>query len=268
MQRLSVWLRWIAGWQLVGEFTEVESGKHSDRPQLAAALAACKKQRAKLVIAKLDRKNRYGPKFQHLWISLEGQSFLSPARRRAKPRWPRSRRAGGIIQKWREMMRRATMWSLACAAVSISLFWIHAVAAPADDIIFAPKAFFDFGDAAVEISGTLTGEDVPFKNNTVVVACYKDRRECLTYSIAQAGPNQMGRLGGPVIYPITTWNAYEVIATEDDSCQKTTITLQRKRQSAVWVEEPINVGRAACKNVTTNVYKWTIEDPPAFRKER
>jgi hypothetical protein len=35
MQRLSVWLRWIAGWQLVGEFTEVESGKHSDRPQLA-----------------------------------------------------------------------------------------------------------------------------------------------------------------------------------------------------------------------------------------
>ena len=95
MQRLSVWLRWIAGWQLVGEFTEVESGKHSDRPQLAAALAACKKQRAKLVIAKLDRKHRYGPKFQHLWISLEGQSFLSPARRRAKPRWPRSRRAGG-----------------------------------------------------------------------------------------------------------------------------------------------------------------------------
>jgi DNA invertase Pin-like site-specific DNA recombinase len=30
-------------WQLVDEFTKVESGKHSDRPQLAAALAACKK---------------------------------------------------------------------------------------------------------------------------------------------------------------------------------------------------------------------------------
>jgi DNA invertase Pin-like site-specific DNA recombinase len=36
----------------------VESGKHSDRPQLAAALAACKKQRAKLVVAKLDRLSR------------------------------------------------------------------------------------------------------------------------------------------------------------------------------------------------------------------
>jgi Resolvase, N terminal domain/Recombinase len=34
------------------------SGKHSDRPQLAAALGACKKHRAKLVIAKLDRLSR------------------------------------------------------------------------------------------------------------------------------------------------------------------------------------------------------------------
>ena len=45
-------------WTLIGEFTEIESGKRSDRPQLAAALAACKKQKAKLVIAKLDRLSR------------------------------------------------------------------------------------------------------------------------------------------------------------------------------------------------------------------
>ncbi len=45
-------------WTLVADFTEVESGKHADRPQLAAALAACKKQKAKLVIAKLDRLSR------------------------------------------------------------------------------------------------------------------------------------------------------------------------------------------------------------------
>jgi DNA invertase Pin-like site-specific DNA recombinase len=42
-------------WTMFAEFTEVESGKHADRPQLAAALAACKKHKAKLVIAKLDR---------------------------------------------------------------------------------------------------------------------------------------------------------------------------------------------------------------------
>jgi DNA invertase Pin-like site-specific DNA recombinase len=45
-------------WKLVAEFTEVESGKKSDRPQLAAALDACKRYRAKLVIAKLDRLSR------------------------------------------------------------------------------------------------------------------------------------------------------------------------------------------------------------------
>lgn len=43
------------GWELMDEFTEVESGKKADRPELAAALALCKKQKAKLIIAKLDR---------------------------------------------------------------------------------------------------------------------------------------------------------------------------------------------------------------------
>ena len=42
-------------WELVGEFTEVESGKRDDRKELAAALAVCKKHKATLVIAKLDR---------------------------------------------------------------------------------------------------------------------------------------------------------------------------------------------------------------------
>lgn len=45
-------------WALVADFVEVESGKHSDRPQLTAALEACRKHKAKLVIAKLDRLSR------------------------------------------------------------------------------------------------------------------------------------------------------------------------------------------------------------------
>jgi hypothetical protein len=37
------------------EFQEIESGKKNDRPQIAAALAACRLRHATLIIAKLDR---------------------------------------------------------------------------------------------------------------------------------------------------------------------------------------------------------------------
>jgi DNA invertase Pin-like site-specific DNA recombinase len=45
-------------WELVGEFTEIETGKRADRPELERAIAACKKHRARLIIAKLDRLSR------------------------------------------------------------------------------------------------------------------------------------------------------------------------------------------------------------------
>ena len=41
--------------QLVGEFTEIESGHKNERPELPKALALCKKHQATLVIARLDR---------------------------------------------------------------------------------------------------------------------------------------------------------------------------------------------------------------------
>lgn len=41
--------------QIVGDFTEIESGRKNERSELAAALAACRMHRATLVIAKLDR---------------------------------------------------------------------------------------------------------------------------------------------------------------------------------------------------------------------
>jgi hypothetical protein len=45
-------------WKLIAEYTEVETGKRADRPELQKALAACRKHKAKLVIAKLDRLSR------------------------------------------------------------------------------------------------------------------------------------------------------------------------------------------------------------------
>jgi DNA invertase Pin-like site-specific DNA recombinase len=45
----------LGGAKPISEFTEVESGRRTDRPRLAEALAACRLHKAALVIAKLDR---------------------------------------------------------------------------------------------------------------------------------------------------------------------------------------------------------------------
>lgn len=62
-------------WSLMSEFTEVESGKKSDRPELAKALQACRVYGAKLVIAKLDRLSRDA----HFLLGLEkaGVDFVA-----------------------------------------------------------------------------------------------------------------------------------------------------------------------------------------------
>jgi DNA invertase Pin-like site-specific DNA recombinase len=57
-QRATV-LRHIGAGQLASEYTEIESGKkHTNRPQLLAALQECRRRKATLVIAKLDRLGR------------------------------------------------------------------------------------------------------------------------------------------------------------------------------------------------------------------
>lgn len=45
-------------WELLQEYTEVESGKKDDRPKLQEALRLCKLTGATLIIAKLDRLSR------------------------------------------------------------------------------------------------------------------------------------------------------------------------------------------------------------------
>lgn len=46
------------GYQVAAHYTEIESGKKNKRPQLLAALDQCRKKKATLIIAKLDRLGR------------------------------------------------------------------------------------------------------------------------------------------------------------------------------------------------------------------
>ncbi|WP_342355229.1 recombinase family protein [Spirosoma utsteinense] len=46
------------GYQVATHYTEIESGKKNKRPQLLAALDQCRKKKATLIIAKLDRLGR------------------------------------------------------------------------------------------------------------------------------------------------------------------------------------------------------------------
>src|SRR5260221_555978 len=45
-------------WSIIAEFTEVETGKRADRPELDKALAAARLHRASLVVSKVDRLTR------------------------------------------------------------------------------------------------------------------------------------------------------------------------------------------------------------------
>ncbi len=137
-----------------------------------------------------------------------------------------------------------------------------------DDYIMFPSKLFDQTDYQIIISGTLTGTDSYqdlspyFKNNTYGISCTKDRRECLISYVRQIGPNQIGRLD-PYSIPISKWNADVVVAADpasDFACYRTTITITRKTETVLWVEEPINSSDPHCRNADGKVKIYTIED--------
>ena len=96
---------------LIEAFTEVESGKHADRPQLALALDACRVTGGVLVIAKLDRLSRDA----HFLLGLEkaGVEFVAADMPNANRLTVRLMAV--IAQEEREMISARTKAALAAA---------------------------------------------------------------------------------------------------------------------------------------------------------
>jgi hypothetical protein len=150
---------------------------------------------------------------------------------------------------------------LVCVALGIVL------PAAAEELIrFAPKMFSD-GAEYIEVSGTLSGDGIWYPNNTYVINCDNAAKECQATAV-NADKNYISRVTGPERYPITSWTETEVVAQEDaisTHCSKTTIRIARKRQTVLWVQEPINQTQTWCTKSETRVLKFTIEDPAYWR---
>jgi hypothetical protein len=64
---------------------------------------------------------------------------------------------------------------------------------PEQVIQLLPKTYFE-NDQVINVTGTLTGEGVLFKNNSYTITCEKERRACIAQSLP-IGFESGGRIG-------------------------------------------------------------------------
>jgi hypothetical protein len=125
------------------------------------------------------------------------------------------------------------------------------------DIIFPIKTFLGT-KAYVAAKGTLSADWIAYKNNTYSILCVPD--ECIVAEVEQIGPRQISSIDGPVVYPMKRWTDDDQVVAEDDAlCSRITITLDRKTETVLWVETPINQTAIACKSADDTVRKATLE---------
>lgn len=137
---------------------------------------------------------------------------------------------------------------------------------PDEDIVFPLKTFLGT-KAYVAAKGTLTADWIAYKNNTYSILCVRD--ECIVADVEQIGPKQISSVDGPVVYPVRQWTDDDQVVAEDDAlCSRITITLDRKTQTVLWVETPINQTAIACKNADDTVRKATLETSLYWRKSK
>jgi hypothetical protein len=134
-------------------------------------------------------------------------------------------------------------------------------------IVFAQKSYYET-PALVTVSGTLKGDGMAYPNNTYSIACFQDRKECWLTSVEAIGGQQVGRMDAPYEYEIRKWSPSEVVAGDDGTfgCFKTTITIERRSQQVLWVEEPVNQTQVMCAKSENKIKKYTLENSPGYTK--
>lgn len=129
-------------------------------------------------------------------------------------------------------------------------------------IIFGDKSFIDT-QVSVLVRGTLTGSWVQYPNNTYSIFCVP--AQCIVASVRQIGDNQVGRIDVSP-YAVTEWSDNEIIARDDQLCMRSTITIDRRAQSLLLVDVPINQVTTTCKAfVPIKPRTATIGEPPFWK---
>lgn len=149
---------------------------------------------------------------------------------------------------------------------------LHDIVSHNNDIVFPKKVYSDSpgGHAMVSISGTLMGPGVRYANNYYSVNCFQQENLCMVSSVDQIASRMISQMDGPWPYSIVKWDADEIVATEDPGetfCIKNTITIDRRRGSLLWLKEPADLSKPACKDYEEPVRKLTIEDSPFWKRK-
>ncbi len=145
-------------------------------------------------------------------------------------------------------------------------YFAHSIQATSKPIvyIFDDKRFMNSPDF-IYAAGTRTGQGVPFPDNTWAIGCYREKMQCWTASVEGVSTDscQIGRMEWPTPMPITKWTDQEIVASDETSpalCRKTTLSIDRRSQTVVFVAEPVNITNSLCGGASTTTEKSTLEN--------
>lgn len=133
--------------------------------------------------------------------------------------------------------------------------------------ILFPERFFYSAEDFVALSGTLTGPDQTYPNNTYSIGCYRDRRECWLASIEEIQPHTLGQMAAPIAYQITSWSDTQIVAVSDaNACKQVVLTIDRAGRSLSWIEQPTSPPKNFCTDSDASTKNYSLEDSPGWKE--